>query len=127
VAAKLREQRNVQLWLHDIAGDNFLARAEKYFVQVVRTPLVRTNDLRHQLHVLVSLRHAIAHANGRLESLREDHKRQIRRLLDDPKSGVADLDGYLAVTPELVDQLYAGVKGALEPLFHVAATSTLKG
>lgn len=75
IAAAVGDQNEVGLKLRELKG-SFLARADKYFREVLRFELHRTEDTdwgfaKH----LQGLRNALAHGPGRLQDLRSEDRR----------------------------------------------------
>lgn len=75
IADAVGDQSEVGLKLRDLKG-SFLARADKYFREVLRFELHRTEDTDWEFaRHLQGLRNALAHGPGRLEDLRNKDRR----------------------------------------------------
>jgi len=117
IAEHLRVGTQHQLKLKDIAGDNFLSRAEKYFTQLLRAPLTTTNEQRTNLRMLLGVRNAIAHANGRLEAVRKEQLTNITAWIADGV-GLSDEHGWIMPFDEFVKRMYETVNDVLKALIN---------
>ncbi len=76
----------------------FVARARKYFSNVLGVPLHDAAADWDRLEELAKIRHAIAHANGRLEDIENAHDVALLKRLAASGRGIALVDEYLVLT-----------------------------
>ena len=116
IANYLRQQQNQALKLQDIRGD-FLDRARKYFDHVLGFPLCTDTRTWERLRMLMILRNALAHANGRVEAVSEQAREKIRNWTR-MGVGVAIENGNLLFTEAFVRETYALVRESLAGLIE---------
>jgi hypothetical protein len=92
IARHIREKREARLKLNDLRGD-FVDRARKYFVDVLRFDLHTSADW-EGLSRLAGVRNAFAHANGRVADLNTDSRIKIEQW--------CKTDSYLRLEDECV-------------------------
>ena len=116
IASYLRQQQNKALKLQDIRG-GFLDRARKYFDHILAFPLCTDDRTWERLRMLMILRNALAHANGRTEAVSEQSRKKIRNWTR-MGVGVAVENGNLSFTEAFVRETYALVHESLTSLIE---------
>ena len=110
VAKLIQKSRGQQIALDDIKG-NLLNRAKKYYSHVLRFELSRENQRWERLTILLNLRNAIAHTNGRLEMSSEAERKRILRHQE-----VKEESGFVIVSGAFLRETFTMVKEDLEDL-----------
>ena len=112
IAEFIRVRQSQPITLDDLKG-RFPRNARKYYKDVLGFKLVRDNVSWQKVCLLARLRHAIVHANGRLDRLRsDDDRKQIKQtggiVVDGPK--------LMIIGSDLLDDVFVAVKGDLDDL-----------
>ena len=71
IANLIQEKNGKNESLANIKGKDFLDRANKYYRGAIGYELSQNKQSRERIRVLTEIRHAVAHANGHLELVRE--------------------------------------------------------
>jgi hypothetical protein len=116
IASYLRQQQKKALGLRDIRG-GFLDRAQKYFDHILAFPLCTDDRTWERLKMLMMLRNALAHANGRLEAVNEKSQKKIEEYTK-MGVGVAVKNGNLLFTEAFVRETYVLVRESLISLIE---------
>ncbi len=105
VSELVQEEKGQARSLNDTRGD-FLDRAKKYYKHVLQFDLSTDNERWKRLKELSDLRHAVAHANGRFEAIREDRRKRIvqQGFLDEDTGFVIVPGPWLRETVKLVKE-----------------------
>jgi len=111
IAGYLKQQQKKALGLQDIR-DGFLDRARKYFDHILAFPLCADDRTWERLQMLMILRNALAHANGRIEAVKEKSRSKIEEYTK-MRVGVAVENGNLSFTEAFVRETYALVHESL--------------
>ena len=69
LADSIKKKEGTELYLHDINGSHFIARALKYYKHVLNFPLNISDQLLKDLKIISSLRNRVAHSNSRMKAL----------------------------------------------------------
>jgi len=77
IARLIQQSQKQGIAINDLRGD-FIERAKKYYKNVLKFELCSDGNARQRIKILAEVRHAIAHANGRLDMLNENTKRKIK-------------------------------------------------
>ncbi len=116
IATYLQEHQKQALKFGDIRGKNTLDQVQKYFHLVLKVPLTTDAALPERLAMLMTLRHAIAHCNGRVDTLKKDTRQEIEKW-EKAKTGVVIQDGeWVTVSMEFLKASFAMIKISLEDL-----------
>jgi len=114
IASYLQKRDNISLSLKDIRGGNFLERAKKYFDGVLHFPLCIDNHIWEWLDMLLLLRHAIAHTNGRIASIKPKKNQEKIRKWVEKGIGISDFTGSLIFSEDFLQQSYSIVDELLK-------------
>jgi len=115
IAEYLQKEQGHSISVHDLRSNNDFERAKKYYERVLHFPLLTIDDINERLHMLLLVRNAVAHCNGRIEVIKEDRLRQIRAW--EKKYGEISADGdYLSFTAAFLEKMAQAVKASLEDL-----------
>ena len=117
IASLIQEKNEQKNTLFDIKGKDFLDRANKYFRITLKYELSQNNQTWKRMRVLTEIRHAIAHANGHLELVREGKRKQIRKWIEQD-IGIEEYYGDIIVSGDFVRETYEMVQGELESLIE---------
>lgn len=98
-------------------GKDFLHRANKYFRGAIGYELSQNNQSWEWIRILTEIRHAVAHANGHLELVREGKRKQIKRWIEQD-IGIEEYYGDIIVSGAFVRETYEIIKGELESLIE---------
>jgi hypothetical protein len=116
IADYIRRQRDLDLTLNDLRG-SFLARAEKYFRDGLHYDFSLEGDCWRRLSRIAEVRHAFAHANGRLSAVPETLRPSILQIVDSGEGLSFDGD-FLVPSVDFVRESFAYVKSTLEDLMN---------
>ena len=124
IANYLQKQQGHSISVQDLQrSSNDFERADKYYGRVLRFPLITVDDIKKRLKMLLLVRNAVAHGNGRIEVIREEPLRQIRAW--EKKFGEISTDGdYLSFTAAFVESMALAVKTSLEDLVRRVKENT---
>ena len=115
IANYLKKEKKCPLAMKDIRGGNFLDQVQKYYKHVLQFDLINDGDVWRRFKALLILRHAIAHANGRLDMIEEKRKRQIRELVK-IHDGISTSNGFLIVSEDFIVDTYSTMRRAFDDL-----------
>lgn len=115
VARYLADRLHAKLKLSDIRGDDFLARASLYFTAVLNVALDPDLDRMKRLKQLVTIRHAIAHANGRVAILKQESRDTIKRMSTEG-IGISISEGFIAADANFVGKSVAAAAESIDEL-----------
>ena len=114
IAQLIKGKQVQQIFLDDFRGD-FLKRAKKYYEHVLKFQLYTGNSAWQSIQMLSTLRHAIAHENGRMEMINSDAKKKIHNW-EGQKIGVAVCGGYLVFEARFAANIFQIVRASLKDL-----------
>jgi hypothetical protein len=117
IAKVLQKENNHSLRLQDIKGDNTLDTIRKYFEHVLKFPLINDENTREHLEMLLILRNAIAHGNGRKDAVNERYWRKIKGWQKDGKGVSTDQD-YLTFSADFIEDMLTVVGDSLFDLIE---------
>lgn len=101
IAKEIKDQQGLPITLDDITGD-FLERTNKYFNHIIKFPIdVRGSSWQH-FRKFYLLRNAFAHANGRLDNIKNQDKLKNILGLDKENAEVMITDGNIICSPNLI-------------------------
>jgi len=115
IASYLQKRDNLPLKLQDIRADNFLKQAKKYF-DYVDFPLCVDNHVWEYLHMVLVLRHSIAHGNGRIDSIKYEKKQEKIEKWLNQDIGISVFNGSLIFSEKFLQKSYAIVNNSLKDL-----------
>jgi hypothetical protein len=114
IARLIQENKAEMLSMNDLRGD-FLERARKYYKSVLNFELCNSNKTWERIKVLVELRNAIAHANGRLDMLKKEPQQKIKNW-SKTGIGISLWSNYFLVSAEFSKETFLLVSSSLEDL-----------
>ena len=121
IACYLQQQGGQRLGLRDIKGNSEFDRIDKYFERVLGLPLITDTPAREHIELLLLLRNAIAHGNGREGAVNQNSWNKIksweRRI-----SGLSTDYGYVMFSEAFVGELLTIVGNSLCDLIERAMT-----
>ena len=117
IASLIQKKKGQELSLNDYEKKGFLKRAKRYYQDVLEFNLSRDNQSWERLTILAELRHAIAHANGHLEMVKESRRKRIRKWIE-REIGIEDHYGDITVSQAFVRETFEMVKHDLEDLLE---------
>ncbi len=117
IAGLIQERHGQRDSLADIKGKDFLDRGNKYFRITLKYELSQNNQAWERMRMLTEIRHAIAHANGHLELVREGKRKKIKKWIE-RNIGIEDCYGDIIVSGAFVREAFEIVKGELESLIE---------
>lgn len=114
IAEIIQENQQYDVGINDMAG-GFLKRAARYYDKVLHINLFTTNEDWNRLKDLQTIRHAIVHANGRIDYLEKDTRNKIMELTARSPE-VEILVDYLTVTQEFLSESVSMMRNAIANL-----------
>ncbi|MEX0719940.1 MAG: hypothetical protein WD059_04670 [Balneolaceae bacterium] len=114
IADKIREKKGIDLLLNDINGP-FLDKAKKYYSSILDFNLSINESNWNKIKVLSEIRHAIAHTNGRIDLLRPNAQKKIRKYAEGEFKMNFDA-GFLIAEKETSEKLKNAVVDSLKAL-----------
>jgi len=101
IAKEIKDQQGLPITLDDITGD-FLERTNKYFNHIIKFPIdVRGSSWQH-FRKFYLLRNAFAHANGRLDNIKNQDKLKNILGLDKENAEVMITDVNIICSPNFI-------------------------
>ncbi|WP_136515940.1 hypothetical protein [Geomonas edaphica] len=79
IAQLIQRTRGLQITINDLRG-NFLEKAQKYYNDILGFELY-ANEAWNQISMLSELRNAIAHTNGRIDMLKQENQKKIKKFV----------------------------------------------
>lgn len=113
VAKYIRDQEKPVLTLGDLRASNDFERAIKYYDHVLHFSLIEIAGVNETLEMLLLVRNAIAHCNGRIEMIKPTILQKIRRWED---RGISVGVDYIGFTADFVEAMAETVQKALNDL-----------
>lgn len=79
ISKYLQRKEGQSLTVDDLRGNSDYERAQKYYREVLRFPLIEIEGAKEQLDLLLVARNAVAHSNGRIEAIKPAKLERIRK------------------------------------------------
>lgn len=118
IADLIRDEQSQQIKIYDLKG-NFLDRAKKYYKHILQFKLYSNERAWQQIKMLSDLRNALAHANGRVDRLKSNPKRNIERWDQQQNIGISITTfDHVKCEADIVDDLFGAVRDSLEDLIE---------
>ena len=117
IADLMQEKSGQKDSLADIKRGDFLNHARKYYRETLKFELSQNNQSWERIRILTEIRHAIAHANGHLDLVREGKRKQIKKWIEQDID-IEEYYGDIIVSGDFVRDTYDAVKGELESLIE---------
>ncbi len=116
IARLIQENIKQGIDINDLRGD-FLKRAKKYYKNALKFELCNSEKDWQSITILTEVRHAIAHANGRMEVLNDKSKRKIKEFEKQDK-GISFYYDYLLIDSIFAKESFSAVSSILEDLIE---------
>lgn len=116
IAHLIQENIKQGIGINDLKGD-FPKRAKKYYENALKFELCNNQKDWQHIIILTKVRHAIAHANGRLEMMNEKSKRTIKGL-EKQNIGISFYCGYLMADSVFAKEKLSAVSSILKDLIE---------
>jgi len=114
IARLLQQSQKQGIGINDLRGD-FLERAKKYYKNVIKFELCGDTNTWQRIKILAEVRHAIAHANGRLDMLNENAKKKIKAL-EKQNLGISTYYNYILLDSCFAKETFTKVRSLLKSL-----------
>jgi hypothetical protein len=111
-------RRKGDLKMSDLSGGS-TQQSTTYFEHILCTALYSSNEVRERLGRLQAVRHAIAHANGRLTEIKPGNRKTLNRWIKEDR-GITEEHGCLMLSEAFVRQGYADVEREIQRLIAIA-------
>ncbi len=114
IANLIQKTQKQGIGINDLRND-FLERAKKYYKHILNFELCSDQKTWQQIKILSILRHSIAHANGRIDMLKEGNKRKIKAW-EKQNIGIDSYYNYLIVNSSFARETLEKVSVSLRDL-----------
>jgi len=114
ISRLIQHSQKQGIGINDLRGD-FLERAKKYYKNVLKFVLCSDSTAWQRVKILSEVRHAIAHANGRLEMLNENSKKRIMTL-EKQNLGISSHYDYILIDSKFAKETFSKVSMMLKIL-----------
>jgi hypothetical protein len=114
ISNEIRKNVNQPLTIQDLTGDK-LEKIKKYFGHVLNFPLVSDEESLRYLRMLLTLRNALAHGNGREDAIKPKGWEIIQKW-NEP--GIGTEYGFLTFTAEFIQEMVEMVSASLTDLIE---------
>jgi hypothetical protein len=114
IARLIQQNQKQGIGINDLRGD-FLERAKKYYKNVIKFELCGDTNTWQRIKILAEVRHAIAHANGRLDMLNENTKKRIKAL-EKQNLGISSYYNYILLDSYFAKETFSKVRSLLKSL-----------
>lgn len=115
IAKELQSERRKVLNIDDLKGD-FLERTKKYFHHILDVPLNVGDKEWQRINMLRVLRNAIAHCNGRVETITKDKDLKDIQNWEKNRIGLSVAAGNLMFSKDFIEETYDCVNSFLTNL-----------
>lgn len=115
-AKYIKKQQNITLAVNDFNGST-LTKFRKYYDHVLKFPLVTDEELWTKIEMLLVLRNAFAHGNGRKDAVSEDTWKKAKKWHDQKIGIVVDMN-YITFTAQFIQEAILTVKSSLNDLIQ---------
>ena len=119
ISNEIRKNVGQSLTIEDLRGDK-LEKIKKYFEEVLKFPLVSNGQSLRYLRMLLILRNALAHGNGREDAIKQNTWKRIAKW-NEP--GIGTEHGFLTFTAVFVEQIVKVVSASLTDLIARVKTA----
>jgi len=116
IASLIQKSQKQGIAINDLRGD-FLERAKKYYKNVLKFELCSDDNAWQHIKILADVRHAIAHANGRLDMLYENRKKRIKAL-EKQNLGISLDFNYILLDSYFAKETFSKVRSLLLSLIE---------
>lgn len=115
IAKEVKDQQNQVIKLNDFSG-NFLERANKYFNHIIKIPIEIEDSALQHLRMFYTLRNAIAHANGRLDNIKNEKDIKKIKKWSNENIGIYNVNGNLIFSSKFVRKTFLVVFKVIKDL-----------
>lgn len=115
IARLIQQTQKQRISINDQSGRDFLERAKRYYNLVLKFELPGDKIVWHHLDNLTQIRHAIAHANGRLDMSKDKVRKKIEAL-EKKNIGISSDYNYLLVDSSFAKESLSAVSSVLQCL-----------
>jgi hypothetical protein len=115
IAKEAKDQQKQIIGLSDINGD-FLERTNKYFNHILQIHIKMRDSSWQHLRMFYVLRNALAHANGRLDNIKNEKDKNVIKQWAKKGIGIENINGNLMFTQEFVRETYLIVFNVIKNL-----------
>lgn len=115
IANFLQKKKDITISLSDFSKNekgDFLDKTKKYFNNCLDFALCPDEKAWDRIKMFTELRHAIAHANGRIEMLRDKKKKKISNWIAQ-NIGILEMDHYLVFEERFLRDTYRLVRASI--------------
>jgi hypothetical protein len=119
ISKYIRNKEGHLLSVDDLRGNSDYERAQKYYRDVLRFPLIEIEGAKERLDLLYQARNAIAHSNGRIEAIKAGKLEKLRKW-EKERGGVLIGLHYVSFPIGFVKEIAHNVRAVLEDLIKRA-------
>lgn len=112
IADLIRDKQSQQIKIDDLRG-NFLERAKKYYKHILQFDLYSNEKAWQQIKMLSDLRNAFAHANGRMDRLKNE---KIKKKIEKNIGISITIFGHVICEADIVADIFGAVRDSLKDL-----------
>lgn len=116
IAYLIQKKKDIEISFSDFSKNergNFLDKAKKYFGKQLDFALCPDSRAWDRIKMLTELRHAIAHANGRIEMLKDDKKKEKISNWITQNIGILEMDNYIVFEERFLRDTYKLVRASI--------------
>lgn len=114
IAKLIQKTKKEEIGINDLRYD-FLERAKKYYKSILKFELCTDENTWQRIKMLSTLRHAIAHANGRIDMLNASTKNKIKNW-EKQNIGIDSYYDYLVIKSDFAKETLGKVSASLREL-----------
>ena len=114
ISRLIQQNQKQGIAINDLRGD-FLERAKKYYKNVLKFELCSDDTTWQRIKILSEVRHAIAHANGRLDMLNEKSKKRLKTL-EKQNLGISLYYNYILLDSYFAKETFLKARSMLKSL-----------
>jgi hypothetical protein len=116
IAKLIQKQKRIEITI-DEKGTFTLDKAKGYYNKIIGFPLYSDNVAWERIKMLSIIRHAIAHANGRLEMIKPKIRNNLQRW-EKENIGISSSDGFIVIEECFLRDTLGLVSASLNDLFE---------
>ena len=116
IACLVQKKKGQEISLNCERGGDFLSRAKRYYQRRLGYELSQNGQAWKRLKILLDLRNAIAHANGRFEMIDKTRRERLQKYIEEGIGIKCHGIGYLVVDDAFLKETFQLVKSDLKNL-----------
>ncbi len=116
IASLIQKQKGIAISINDQKGINFLDKAKKYYNNIIEFQLYSSEKVWGRIKKLSVLRNAIAHANGRMEMVKNKKRQQDIKTWEKQNVGISLMNGYIIIEEAFLRNTLSLVSDSLNEL-----------